>query len=540
MRVWNGSAGTRIEVRHLFFNTPVRRKFMRTAATEMGHICEIFTRIALARPGIHLVLKHNGKNVYEVPATADLLERIGVFFGKEVRDKLYPLDATQGPAHLYGYIADPACDRGNAKTQYLFLNGRWIRDRSLGHALQEGYRGLLMTGRYAVAFLFLEVPADQVDVNVHPTKAEVRFRDAGTLYSMVLAAVRNRLNEEELTSRLQPPSPGNNGAGYFTPKPADYTPSLFAQPGFPAFTKNPASSVVRGTSSVAEPSQESGIRDQESEIGAIATDDGPRTTDHFPEEAESTEPTDTKPVLPEVLNAIQVHNTYLVVETSEGMLVIDQHALHERVLYEEIKERISPGHARRSANADPRAGGVSGRASRAVVGASPGIAGVGFGRRGFRRQHRYRNALSGPPWTPPARGDSQARCRSFDVEGAPADARATLERPDELDGLPRRRPLRRSADGRRDRRFGGDAPSLRRHAPLPARPTDGAVVHAARAGSAISADLSHLGFRKKGFQHRLVAVDGFWPEHFHMKADRRTNVAKRFGVGITLPHHDSL
>src|SRR5207248_8474800 len=97
-------------------------------------------------------------------------------------------------------------DRGNAKTQYLYLNGRWIRDRSLRHALQEGYRGLLMTGRYAVAFLFLELPPDQVDVNVHPTKAEVRFRDAGALYTFVLATVRNRLNEENLVARLQAPS----------------------------------------------------------------------------------------------------------------------------------------------------------------------------------------------------------------------------------------------------------------------------------------------------------------------------------------------
>ncbi len=339
VRVWNGSAGTRIEVRHLFFNTPVRRKFMKTAATEMGHICEIFTRIALARPGVHLVLKHNGKNVYEVAANADLLERIGVFFGKELRDQLYALDAKQGPAHLFGYIADPACDRGNAKTQYLFLNGRWIRDRALGHALQEGYRGLLMTGRYAVAFLFLDVPADQVDVNVHPTKSEVRFRDAGALYSMVLATVRNRLNEEELTSRLQPPSPASNGGAYFSPKPAEYTPSLFAQPGFPAFTKNATPSVVSGPLSVAveESSEEAGVD------SAIARDDGPRTADEPLEEMETTEQTDVKPVLPEVLNAIQVHNTYLVVETSEGMLVIDQHALHERVLYEEIKERVRQG-----------------------------------------------------------------------------------------------------------------------------------------------------------------------------------------------------
>jgi DNA mismatch repair protein MutL len=341
VRVWNGSAGTRVEVRHLFFNVPVRRKFLRTASTEMGHICEIFTRIALAKPGIHLVLKHNGKNVYEVSSSDDLLGRIGIFFGQEVRDQLYAVDAKQGPAHLFGYIADPACERGNAKTQYLFLNGRWIRDRALGHALQEGYRGLLMTGRYPVAFLFLEVPPDQVDVNVHPTKAEVRFRDAGALYSMVLATVRNRLNEENLVSRLQAPPTSNGGPAYFSPRPADATPSLFAKPGFPTFTKNPVQSVVSSPLSVADQSEASiqpmgpdvAVAQEESAEPSeeIATHHGPPTTDS------------AKPALPDVINAMQVHNTYLVVETTDGMLVIDQHALHERVLFEEIKDRIRTG-----------------------------------------------------------------------------------------------------------------------------------------------------------------------------------------------------
>ncbi len=343
VRVWNGAAGTRIEVRHLFFNTPVRRRFMRTPATEMGHICEIFTRIALAKPGIHLTLTHNGKKVYEVSSTADLLERIGAFFGKEVREQLYVIDAKQGPAHLFGYIADPACERGNAKSQYLFLNGRWIRDRSLGHALQEGYRGLLMTGRYAVAFLFLDLPPDQVDVNVHPTKSEVRFRDSGALYTMVLATIRNRLNEENLTSRLQAPPSPNGGQAYFSPKPAEYTPSLFAKPGFPTFTKNP----VHQESGVR--SQESGVRSQESGVGDVAPSAGVSAANPWDVPAEASVETlvedapPTKPVMPEVLNAIQMHNTYLVVETTEGMLVIDQHALHERVLFEEIKERIRAG-----------------------------------------------------------------------------------------------------------------------------------------------------------------------------------------------------
>src|SRR5207244_6237732 len=126
IRPWNGAPGTRIEVRHLFYNTPVRRKFLRTTGTEMGHLCEMVTRQALAKPGLHLTLRHNGKNVYEVPPTATLLERLGLFFGAEMRDRLYPIEAAAGPVRLTGYVADPACERGNAKMQYLFLNGRWI------------------------------------------------------------------------------------------------------------------------------------------------------------------------------------------------------------------------------------------------------------------------------------------------------------------------------------------------------------------------------------------------------------------------------
>ncbi|MBI3408453.1 MAG: DNA mismatch repair protein MutL, partial [Planctomycetes bacterium] len=205
-----------------------------------------------------------------------------------------------------------------------FLNGRWIRDRSLGHALQEGYRGLLMTGRYAVAFLFLELPPDHVDVNVHPTKAEVRFRDASALYSMVLATVRNRLQEENLTARLQPPPAPNGSPTYFSPRPAEYTPSLFSKPGFPTFTKNP---VV----------QESGVSVMPPSPGISAAFPGGEETPIAEEVAAP------RPPLPEVLNAIQLHNTYLVVETTDGMLVIDQHALHERVLFEQLKERIAAG-----------------------------------------------------------------------------------------------------------------------------------------------------------------------------------------------------
>jgi len=327
VRVWNGTPGTRIEVRHLFYNTPVRRKFMRTTATEMGHISEIFTRLALSGTGLQLSLTHNGKQVYEVPASTSLLDRIGLFFGKEVSDKLYAVEAKQGPVTLRGYIADPACERGNAKMQYLFANGRWIRDRSLGHALQESFRGLLMTGRYAVAFLFLELPADQIDVNVHPTKIEVRFRDSQALYHLLLSALRERLRVENLTARLRVPA---MASGQW-PAPTQPTDSLFTQP-------RPSAPLNGGHLSALTPS-----RPFAAEQNRLPASKSPATLDSaLAPWDEPPEPSVPAPS-PEAIKAIQLYDSYLVLETSAGMLVIDQHALHERVLFEQLKQRIRSG-----------------------------------------------------------------------------------------------------------------------------------------------------------------------------------------------------
>jgi DNA mismatch repair protein MutL len=333
VRLWNGAPGTRLEVRHLFFNTPVRRKFLRAPATEMGHLCEIFTRLALAKPGLHLTLRHNGKHVYEVTGSTNLEDRIALFFGVDVRDRLYAVDAGLGNAHLYGYIADPSCDRGNAKTQYLFLNGRWIRDRSLGHAIQEGYRGLLMTGRYPVSFLFLDLPPEQVDVNVHPTKAEVRFRDAHALYSLFLGTVRQRLAQENLVARLQVPASAAvlapPPASLVQPLPTEQPASLYAQPGLPSFTKNPQPAPPRNGAT----------------LPPLAVPVSEEPSPAAPGQSSPTQASVPQPVLDPVedVKAIQLHNAYLVLETPEGMLVIDQHALHERILFEQIKERVRSG-----------------------------------------------------------------------------------------------------------------------------------------------------------------------------------------------------
>jgi DNA mismatch repair protein MutL len=322
VRTWNGAPGTRMEVRHLFYNTPVRRRFFRTTATEMGHVCEAFTRLVLAQPNRHWTLRHQGKLVYEVPPSAGLRDRLGSFFGADVRDRLYPVQADQGPVRLTGFIADPACERGNAKMQYLFVNGRCVRDRSLGHALQEAYRGLLMTGRYAVAVLFLELPPDQVDVNVHPTKAEVRFRDAQALYHLVFSAVRERLRAENLTARLQAPLP---------------------PPVTPARDGSPLS----GGSTLPEPPGFS-PPSSSAPLPFAAGLPGPDPLSRFPPPSPTPLGGDlTGAAFPPDAKAIQLHNAYLVLETPEGMLVIDQHALHERILFEHLKRRIRAGELER-------------------------------------------------------------------------------------------------------------------------------------------------------------------------------------------------
>src|SRR5262249_30695601 len=153
-------------------NVPARRKFLRGPATEMSHVCEVFIRLALSQLRLHLTLRHAGKPVYEVPASAGLLDRIGLFFRGDVRGHLYAVGAEQGGVTRAGYVADPACERGTAGMQHWFVNGRWVRDRHLSQALHQAYRGLVMAGRHPVAFLFLELPPDEVDVNVHPAKAE--------------------------------------------------------------------------------------------------------------------------------------------------------------------------------------------------------------------------------------------------------------------------------------------------------------------------------------------------------------------------------
>jgi DNA mismatch repair protein MutL len=385
VKPWNGAPGTRLEVKHLFYNVPVRKKFLKSVATELGHVCETVTRLALAHPTLHLTLRHNGRLVYDIPASAGLLDRVALFFTGEVRDALYELDSGEGALRLRGFIADPKCDRGNAKLQYLFVNGRWFRDRSLAHALQESYRGLLMSGRYAIGFLFLTIPPDKIDVNVHPTKSEVRFQENSLVYSLVRGTVKHRLLRENLIPHLTAPQGeeiGGPGAEVMEPR-AEEGAGLFASPRrelaertvapWEAFVPPVREAVAlppipseEPTPPAPFPKWEGGARapnfpraelvpDSATAVpppsllgkgaGGVGSSSPPATTLN---DAPTAPPAPTAPALsalPKLAphTAIQLHDSYLVLETPDGMLVIDQHALHERILFEQLRRRVREG-----------------------------------------------------------------------------------------------------------------------------------------------------------------------------------------------------
>jgi DNA mismatch repair protein MutL len=415
------SPGTVMEVRNLFYNIPVRRTFLKSDMTESGHVADMFSRIALAHPEIHFTYRSGNKVVYDLPPVAGARERIAIFFGRELAESLLWVEGRLDDMQLWGYVAHPSQSRSTAKGQFLFIAGRYVRDRSLSHALNEAYRGLLMVGRMPVAFLHLEIPPEEVDVNVHPTKIEVRFRDSHRVYSHLLSTLRQTFLKSDLHSRLQAtqdaaapepaivgtaaegrahperglvtdtefrqgdilgrfdlaggPSDRQTVASWFEPSGAKpFLPESVGQPvpppwaqslpiGFPvgpgeAFDEFSASA----TSDAASPTSNGPAVDSESTSRSHSTVMRPPTLteESFPAPVESSpqpietaeqpvhrgaaagQPPSREPLGP-LLKAIQVHDTYLIAETSDGMMVIDQHALHERILYEELRTRLSQG-----------------------------------------------------------------------------------------------------------------------------------------------------------------------------------------------------
>ncbi len=294
--------GTQVEVRNLFYNVPVRKKFLKTTATEMAHITEAVTRLALVRPDIHFVLKHNGRRVFNLPPAADRAQRIGEFFGREVADNLIPLAGREPELEIEGFLLPPSIDRRNTRMQYTFVNGRYVRNKTLMHAIAEAYRQLMTSARRPVCFLFLTLPPRQVDVNVHPTKLEVRFRRPREVHQQVLGAMRDCLRQARITPQvaLAEPEPDparesvRRAIGDFFAGQSEAS-SQGARPG-------PGGSGAPGRAPAAQPRHE--VR-----FG----------------------------------NCMQVLDSFIIEEVADGLNIIDQHALHERILYNKTKPRLAEG-----------------------------------------------------------------------------------------------------------------------------------------------------------------------------------------------------
>lgn len=320
--------GTSVEVHQLFSKIPARRAFLKTPATEWSHASEAFVKTALAHPEIAFSLTHNRRRVHELPAVDNWRQRIADLYGSQLADRLLDAEEVDDDISVVALIGRPEDDMASGRFQYFFLSGRPFRDRSILHAVQEGYRGRLLSGRQPIVFLQLHVPLTHVDVNVHPAKTEVRFRDPGRLHRLVLLAVRSALAGITAPTAFDPPQSNSSSV-----------PGLAAAE---AIWKRQQS--VSGRNEIDwDSSQTVAFHDHEKSEHARDSSE-PNLFGRGKDSAIKQErlPGDDDGGVAEE-RAFQLHHRYLVVETQDGIEVIDQHALHERVLYEQLRERMSNG-----------------------------------------------------------------------------------------------------------------------------------------------------------------------------------------------------
>lgn len=343
------AVGTTIEVRDLFYCVPARRKFLRGDATEFGHVHDMVLRTALAFPHIGASLEHNGRKVVDLAPTSDPAERIAAALDKDLRGNLLPVHFEDISAEITGFIGVPEVARGTNRHQFVFLNGRYIRDRGIFHAIKEAYRGLIDPHQHPVAILYMRMDPAAFDVNVHPQKTEVRFRDANTPFRAVLGALRQKLLQTDLTHSVRLPGPAGSGssAPAVAPAASDHPSSLaetravlaefFRQPpppGQPRLNLNYGRSPPPTAPPNALPTHDAG-HGEAAAAGLVAGD-------LVPAAALASEPANAA-AAGATMKYIQLHDRYLAVEDAQGIVLIDQHALHERILYEELLVRVRRG-----------------------------------------------------------------------------------------------------------------------------------------------------------------------------------------------------
>ena len=318
-------AGTRIDVRELYFNTPARRKFLKSEQTEYAHCEETFRRIALSRPDVAFALTHNGRSRYQLrPQT--LTARIDAILGDTFAAGARPLDENAGPIRLRGAISSPAQSGSTRDAQYFYVNGRFVRDKLVAHAIRQAYADVLHHDRHPAFVLFLDIEAQLVDVNVHPTKSEVRFRDSRAVHQFIFHALHKTLAgtagdaalpaSAEFAATTLATAPSGNP----TSAPATYggTPRQIGMP-FAAAQNSGFYDTLFGRRTAGSPP-----------VGTAVLPAAPfGDTD--------TQASDSQPL---GFALAQLGGIYILAENAQGLVIVDMHAAHERILYEKLKTAL--------------------------------------------------------------------------------------------------------------------------------------------------------------------------------------------------------
>ncbi len=323
--------GTMITIQQLFFNTPARRKFLKTINTEMGHISDTIASIALGWPNVQFKLTHNEKPVKSWPKANGSFNRAVDVLGNDLRNNLHKIEFEDNYLKIDGWLSSPDISRSTSHKIYIYINGRYIKDRKLLHALIQGYGTRLMKGRYPVGVLFIDIPYDQLDVNVHPTKHEVRFADHQRVYDAVKSSISESLTISEKNKWHTLTKSQNH----------------FEKKSVPSHNSEDWNFISKPDSfSVNEESDEFDL--SQISMGKETGNNLPHPqnrfhvkTDQINASPTSDEQTDIwgKKFFSDLTIIGQLHNTYILCDSGESLIIIDQHAAHERIVFEKLKKK---------------------------------------------------------------------------------------------------------------------------------------------------------------------------------------------------------
>ncbi len=343
--------GTTVEVRDLFFNTPARRKFLKTERTEFGRIEDVLRKLALACPHIEFRLSHNGRSVRRYASLNDADgSRAAEVLGKAFMEAAIEINEADDVLAVTGWAARATYSRSQADSQYFFVNNRIVRDKVVSHAIRQAYADVLYHGRHPAYVLFLTLPPEFVDVNVHPTKHEVRFRDSRRVHNFIQRALHRVLADDRPAEVLHEPAliSGGHAVGGLSPGPAP------RQSGFGFGNAHG----LRG-----------GVREQTPLLGVLYGGEGERPS----------LPAQDDPEIPPLGYAIaQLHGVYILAQNARGLIVVDMHAAHERITYERMKLAMDGEGLRRQPLLVPLNLAVSARESALVEDCGDELAGMGL------------------------------------------------------------------------------------------------------------------------------------------------------------------